>query len=112
VVFNLFKKSDSPESAAKIEESPKDLADLLRFIIVRLVDNPGDVEIKEVQGDKNTVFELKVNDADIGKVIGKKGRIIKALRVVMRAAAMHNGRSVSVELLTDSPNSEIPASDE
>jgi hypothetical protein len=112
VVFNLFKKPDSPDSASKLEESPKDLADLLRFIIVRLVDSPDDVEIKEVQGDKNTVFELKVNDADIGKVIGKKGRIIKALRVVMRAAAMHSGRSVSVELLTDSPNSEVPASDE
>jgi predicted RNA-binding protein YlqC (UPF0109 family) len=112
VVFNLFRKPESPDNETRVDETPGGLSDLLKFIVIRLVDNPDDVEIKEVEGGKNTVFELKVNEADMGKVIGKKGRIIKALRIVMRAAALHGGQSISVELMNSSPDSESPASDE
>jgi uncharacterized protein len=99
-VFNLFKKTDTPTEEIKIEAPPEDIAGLLNFIVTRLVDNPGDVQIKEVTGEKNTVLEIKVNEADMGKVIGKKGRIIKSLRVILRAAAMNEGKSVSVELVS------------
>lgn len=98
MVFNIFKKPDTPPDEMKVEETPKDVADLLRFIVTRLVDNPADISIKETEEGKSTVLELSVNESDIGKVIGKKGRIIKSLRVVLRAAALHDGKSVSVEL--------------
>ena len=103
MVFNLFKKNDTQSQETKTEEPPKELFDLLRFIVVRLVDNPDDVQISETRGEKNTVLEVKVNEADMGKVIGKKGRIIKSLRVVLRAAALHEGKSISVELMSDVP---------
>ena len=98
MVFNIFKKPEAPHDETRVVESPKDVADLLRFIVTRLVDNPADVNIKEIEEGKSTVLELSVNEGDIGKVIGKKGRIIKSLRVVLRAAALHEGKSVSVEL--------------
>jgi predicted RNA-binding protein YlqC (UPF0109 family) len=101
VVFNFLKKPEVSNSETKGAEAPKGVAELLRFVVERLVDNPGDIQIKEVEGAKTTVLELRVNDADMGKVIGKKGRIIKSLRVVLRAAALHEGRSISVELMSD-----------
>jgi uncharacterized protein len=99
VVFNLFKKNETSSQETKVEEAPKELCDLLQFIVTGLVDNPGDVQIKETRADKNTVLEVKVNEADMGKVIGKKGRIIKSIRVILRAAALNKGNSVSVELV-------------
>ncbi|MCX6645333.1 MAG: KH domain-containing protein [bacterium] len=77
------------------------MAELLEFIVKRLVDYPDDVLIKEVQGERTKVLEIKVNDADMGKVIGKKGRIIKSLRIVVRAAALHDGQSVSIEIVNE-----------
>jgi predicted RNA-binding protein YlqC (UPF0109 family) len=99
VEFNPFKKNDTQSPETGTEEPPKELFDLLRFIVIRLVDNPDDVQISETRGDKNTVLEVKVNEADMGKVIGKKGRIIKSIRVILRAAALNQGTSVSVELM-------------
>jgi uncharacterized protein len=99
VVFNLFKKNETSNQDAKVEGPSKELSDLLEFIVHGLVDNPGDVLIKETRTDKNTVYEVKVNEADMGKVIGKKGRIIKSIRIILRAAALNKGDSVSVELL-------------
>jgi len=99
VVFNIFKKGPSPNGEEKVESASGALADFLKFMVVKLVDNPNDVEVREVQGDRTTVLELKVNESDMGKVIGKKGRIIKSLRVVVRAAAVHEDKSVSIELV-------------
>jgi predicted RNA-binding protein YlqC (UPF0109 family) len=98
VVFNLFKRG-TPDSDKKSEDTGEGLKDLLKFIVEHLVDNPQDVEVKEVENERSTVLELKVNEADMGKVIGKKGRIIKSLRIVVRAAAIHEGKSISIELI-------------
>jgi len=98
VVFNLFKKAPVA-NVEKSENSADGVKDLLKFIIEHLVDNPKDVEVREVEGERNTILELKVNEADMGKVIGKKGRIIKSLRIVVRAAAIHEGKSISIELV-------------
>jgi predicted RNA-binding protein YlqC (UPF0109 family) len=103
VVFNLFKKQDAPNGETKLSEQPKGPAELLRFIVSHIVDYPDDIEIVEKEGTKATILELKVNDADIGKVIGKKGRIIKSLRIVLRAASLHQGKSVTVELASGEP---------
>jgi len=100
VVFNIFKKGDGEEKAEATVEKPREgVAGLLQTMVEKLVDNPGDVVVKEVEGETSTILELRVNEEDMGKVIGKKGRIIKALRVVIRAAAVHQGKNVSIELL-------------
>lgn len=100
MVFNIFKKGDREEKAETRAEKPREgLAGLLQMMVEKLVDKPDDVEVKEVEGESSTILELRVNEDDMGKVIGKKGRIIKSLRVVIRAAAVHQGKNVSIELL-------------
>ena len=98
-MFNIFKKTESPSELASNSPASIDLAELLKHIVVQMVDFPDEVEVKEVEGEHNTILELKVKSEDMGKIIGKKGRIIKALRILLRAAAIHQGRNVSVELV-------------
>lgn len=99
MVFNIFKKSEPEETPGK-EAAGEGLTEMLRYIVTHLVDHPEDVEVKEVEGERATVLELSVNQEDMGKVIGKKGRIIKSLRIVMRAAAVSKGKTVSIELVS------------
>ena len=75
------------------------MKELLEVIAKRLVDSPGEVSVTEVPGDKGVVLELRVSQADMGKVIGKQGKIAKAIRTVIRAAAIHNDKHVSVEII-------------
>ena len=65
------------------------MKELLEVIARNLVDNPDDVCVTEVQGERSLVLELKVAPDDMGKVIGKQGRIAKAIRTVVKAAAIH-----------------------
>ncbi len=65
-----------------------------------LVDHPEDVEIHEVESEpKGVVLELSVHPEDVGKIIGKRGRVIRALRVLAKAAGQREGRSVTVEVV-------------
>jgi uncharacterized protein len=64
-----------------------------------LVDNPEDVNVNVVEGDRNLVLELKVAPEDMGKIIGKQGRIAKAIRTVVKAAAAKEGKKVNVEII-------------
>ena len=73
--------------------------ELLEAIVRSLVDNPAEVSVNEVHGEKSTILELKVNETDVGKVIGKQGRIINALRTILRSAAVKEGKIVQLELL-------------
>ena len=66
---------------------------------MNIVDNPDDVSIEKIDNDRSTTLKLKVNEDDMGKVIGKKGRIIKSLRIVMKAAAVQDDKAVSVEIV-------------
>ncbi len=68
-------------------------------IVKKLVDNPDEVEAKEIEGEQTTIIEISTNKADIGKVIGKKGRTIKALRTIVNAAAVRNDKRVTVEIV-------------
>ena len=98
-MFNIFKR-DSGDNSHQAAPVPKEgLAGLLQMMVEKLVDHPDNVVVTEVQGEASTILELRVNEEDMGKVIGKKGRIIKALRIVIRAAAIHDGKNVSIELL-------------
>ena len=72
---------------------------LLEAIAKSLVDNPDMVEVKEIHGETSIILELKVAPDDMGKVIGKQGRIAKAIRTVMKAAAIKANKKVVVEII-------------
>jgi predicted RNA-binding protein YlqC (UPF0109 family) len=72
---------------------------LVEAIAKSLVDDPDAVEVKEVEGRQSIVIELRVAPNDMGKVIGKQGRIAKALRTVVKAAATKANKKVVVEIV-------------
>ena len=75
------------------------MLELVEAIAKSLVDEPEAVEVKEVQGKGAIVIELKVAPNNMGKVIGKQGRIAKALRTVVKAAATKANKKVVVEIV-------------
>ena len=74
------------------------MKELVEVIAKSLVENPDEVTVTEKQSGKTTVVELKVAPSDMGKVIGKQGRIAKAIRSVVKAAASRENKQVSVEI--------------
>ncbi len=75
------------------------MKEILETIILNLVDNKDSVEIKELEGEKSVVFEVKVADGDMGKIIGKQGKIAKSIRNVIKAVASREQKRVSVEFI-------------
>lgn len=75
------------------------MKDILQTIIFHLVDDKETVEIKEIDKENAIVFEVKVADADMGKIIGKQGRIAKSIRTVIKAIATKEQKRVSVEFI-------------
>lgn len=75
------------------------MKELLESIARNLVDNPDAVTVNEVEGEKSLILELRVAGDDMGKVIGKQGRIAKAIRTVMKAAAVRNNKRIVVEII-------------
>jgi uncharacterized protein len=75
------------------------MVQLVEAIAKSLVDHPEAVEVKEVEGRTATVIELRVAPEDMGKVIGKQGRIAKAIRIVVKAAATKANKKVAVEIV-------------
>ena len=75
------------------------MKDLLTYIIKNLVSDPDRVVIEEKGTEQETVFEVRVAEGDMGKVIGRQGRIVKEIRVLMKAVAQRQGKRVSVEIL-------------
>ncbi|MGL4982117.1 MAG: KH domain-containing protein [Treponemataceae bacterium] len=73
--------------------------DLIEFIAQSLVDNSEEVSVTETEGERGPVLELRVAADDIGKVIGKQGRIAKALRTIMNAADCNDENRYSLEIL-------------
>jgi predicted RNA-binding protein YlqC (UPF0109 family) len=73
--------------------------ELLLIIAKNLVENPSAVAVEMEERDNTTVLKLKVAPEDMGKVIGKQGRIAKAIRTVVKAAAIHDERRVQVEII-------------
>ena len=73
------------------------MKDLVEVIAKSLVDNPSEVHVNEIQGEQDLILELRVAPEDMGKVIGKQGRIAKAISTVVKAAAnMDNNLTVKV----------------
>ena len=77
----------------------EELKALIEYIVKALVDNPDKVEVKEIAGEKSIIYELKVGDGDLGKVIGKEGRTAKAIRTIITAAAMKQGKRTVLEII-------------
>jgi uncharacterized protein len=76
------------------------MTELLTQIIKQIVDHPDQVTVNEIQGERAVVLEIKVATDDVGKVIGREGRIINALRQILKAAAGKTNRRVNIELIS------------
>ena len=74
------------------------MVELVKYIAQSLVEKPEAVDVRAVDAEEGVTIELRVDPDDMGKVIGKQGRIAKAIRVVMRAAAVRQGEKVIVEI--------------
>ncbi len=75
------------------------MKELLETIVKPLVENPEEVNVTLVEREDADILELRVNPSDMGKVIGKQGRIAKAIRTVIRAAAMKDGKKIIVDIV-------------
>ena len=75
------------------------MKELVEFMAKSLVDNPEAVTVNEINGEQSIILELKVAPEDMGKVIGKQGRIAKAIRTVIKAAAVKQNKRVIVEII-------------
>ena len=75
------------------------MKDLDEEIAKSLVDNPSEVHVNEIQGEQDLILELRVAPEDMGKVIGKQGRIAKAIRTVVKAAALNKDQKIVVEII-------------
>ena len=75
------------------------MKDLVEIVAKSLVDNPNEVHVNEIQGEQDLILELRVAPEDMGKVIGKQGRVAKAIRTVVKAAALNENQKVVVEII-------------
>jgi predicted RNA-binding protein YlqC (UPF0109 family) len=75
------------------------MRDLVEYIVKSLVANPDEVDVRRVENDDNIIIEVRVAQEDMGKVIGKQGRIAKAIRSVVRAASSKEAKKVLVDII-------------
>lgn len=75
------------------------MKEILQTIIENLVDDKQAISINEVEGEKSIVFEVKVSENDMGKIIGKQGKIAQSIRTIMKSAAAKEHKKVSVEFI-------------
>ena len=75
------------------------MKELIEYLAKSLVDKPEEVEVQEIAGEQTTVYELRTGDGDLGKIIGKHGRTIQAIRVILSAVATKENKRATLELL-------------
>ena len=75
------------------------MKELLEFLTKSLVDHPDQVHVEEIETDNAVVLRLSVAKEDVGRVIGKQGRIARAIRTVVKASAVKDGKQATVEIL-------------
>ena len=75
------------------------MKELLTYIVQSLVETPDEVSVTEREAGGETVYEVRVASGDMGKVIGRQGRVVKEIRTLMKAVAQREGKRVSVEIL-------------
>ncbi len=79
------------------------MKEFVEYIVKNLVDHPDKVHIKEIGGTHTLIIELGVEKSDIGKIIGKKGKTINAIRTLLMSVASRNGIRVNLEIIEDEP---------
>lgn len=90
----------STDTALEGEEMLSDrIADLVEYLVVSIVDDPDSVALEVIDGEDASTIEVSVAEADVAKVIGRRGRTIKAIRTLARALAARLNTSVEVEVL-------------
>jgi uncharacterized protein len=90
---------DDEELDEEYEELEPDLKGLVEYVARALVDKPNAVKVDEVQDGNTTVYELEVDEEDIGKVIGRQGRVVRGLRALVKAAATRKGTRVDLDVV-------------
>jgi predicted RNA-binding protein YlqC (UPF0109 family) len=101
---------DLEEAYNELSEEEARLIELVGYLVQGIVTNPDDVEVEEFLDDIGSVYGVRVNPEDVGRVIGKDGRVANALRQVVKAAATKTGAHVTVEIMTDdTPQEEAAA---
>jgi len=75
------------------------MKELVEYIAKALVDHPEQVEVKEIVGEKTLIYEVHVGEGDLGKIIGKEGRTAKAIRSIIAAAGMKQGKRAQLEII-------------
>ena len=90
---------DDEEDDEDYEELEPDLKGLVEYVTRALVDKPDGVKVDEVQDGNTTVYELEVDEEDIGKVIGRQGRVVRGLRALVKAAATRKGTRVDLDVV-------------
>lgn len=81
------------------------MKEFIEYMAKALVDNPAKVEVKEIEGEKTTIIELRVAPEDLGKVIGKRGRTAQSLRVLLHAIASKLKKYAVLEIVEEAKNS-------
>src|ERR1700692_1403571 len=87
------------EDDADLQEREPDLKGLVEYVARALVDKPAAVKVDEVQDGNTTVYELEVDEEDIGKVIGRQGRVVRGLRALVKGAATRKGTRVDLDVV-------------
>lgn len=75
------------------------MKELIEFIARELVDNPDEISVTEVQGERTIIFELRCNKEDVGKIIGKSGKTVGAIRTLLNTAAAKQNRKAMLEVV-------------
>jgi len=81
------------------DDSDRSMTELLEFLVKALVEEPDEVEVEELEEEGDLVYEISVADGDLGRVIGKGGRVANAIRTIAKAAAVRIDRRVIVDIL-------------
>jgi len=87
------------ESMATVRKNRVELKDLVSYLASNLVDEPDTVRVKEIPNGDSVILEVSVAPDDMGKVIGRHGRVARAIRTVTKAAAARQGRRAMVEIV-------------
>jgi len=88
------------------------MVELVRYIAENLVDKPEEVKVEAKEGERAVTIELSVASEDMGKVIGKQGRIAKAIRTVVKAASVKENKKYIVEILDEEERAQMLAEEE
>jgi len=75
------------------------MTDLIQAVVLPLVEHPGDISVTGLQGQKTCVYELRCNQGDVGKIIGKKGKTIAAIRTLLNAVSAREGKKILLEVV-------------